>query len=141
MEDNYRALYNTEDKVAQLSNYMAGIAILISCLGLFGLATFTAERRSKEIGIRKILGASQLVVVKLLSATFTKTVLISIILAIPIGYYFSNQWLHNFAYSIELKWWFFALAGVSALLIAWLTVGFQTLKSARINPVDCLRNE
>tara|TARA_R100000005_G_C4997339_1_gene204059 strand:- start:732 stop:3338 length:2607 start_codon:yes stop_codon:yes gene_type:complete len=141
LEDDYRALYSTEDKVAQLSNYMAGTAILISSLGLFGLATFTAERRSKEIGIRKILGASQLVVVKLLTATFTKTVLISIILAIPIGYYFSNQWLHNFAYSIELKWWFFALAGVSALLIAWLTVGFQTLKSARINPVDCLRNE
>lgn len=141
LEDDYRALYSTEDKVAQLSNYMAGIAILISCLGLFGLATFTAERRSKEIGIRKILGASQVVVVKLLSATFTKTVLISIVLAIPMGYYFSNEWLHNFAYSIELKWWFFALAGASALLIAWLTVGFQTLKSARINPVDCLRNE
>lgn len=141
LEDDYRALYSTEDKVAQLSNYMAGIAILISCLGLFGLATFTAERRSKEIGIRRILGASQLVVVKLLSATFTKTVLISIILAIPIGYYFANEWLQNFAYSIELEWWFFALAGASALLISWLTVGFQTLKSARINPVDCLKNE
>jgi len=82
-----------------------------------------------------------LVVVKLLSATFTKTVLISIFLAIPIGYYFANQWLHNFAYSIELEWWFFALAGGSALLISWLTVGFQTIKSARINPVDCLKNE
>jgi putative ABC transport system permease protein len=141
LEDDYRALYSTENKVAQLSNYMGAVAIIISCLGLFGLAAFTAERRTKEIGIRKILGASQLVVVKLLTATFTKTVLISIVLAIPVGYYFANKWLQNFAYSIELEWWFFALAGVSALLIAWFTIGFQTIKSSRINPVDCLRNE
>jgi ABC-type antimicrobial peptide transport system permease subunit len=141
LDDDYRALYSTEDKVAQLSNYMAAVAILISCLGLLGLAAFTAERKSKEIGIRKILGASQMVVVRLLTATFTKTVLISIFISIPIGYYFANEWLHNFAYAIELKWWFFALAGASAMLIAWFTIGFQTLKSARINPVDCLKNE
>lgn len=141
LEDDYRALYSTEDRVAQLSNYMAGIAILISCLGLFGLAAFTAERKTKEIGIRKILGASQLAVMRLLTASFTKTVLVSIFLAIPIGYYLVNKWLLNFAYSIELKWWFFALASTSALLIAWFTVGFQTLKSVRVNPVDCLKNE
>lgn len=141
LADDYKALYKAESKVAQLSSYMAGVAIIISCLGLFGLAAFTAERRTKEIGIRKILGASKLVVVRLLTTTFTKTIVISIVLAIPLAYYFANQWLQNFAYSIELKWWFFAFAGAAALLIAWLTIGFQTLKSARINPAECLRSE
>ncbi len=141
LADDYTELYDAESKVADLSNYMAGIAIIISCLGLFGLAAFTAERRTKEIGIRKILGASPLVIMRILTGSFTKTVFVSMLFAFPIGYFIVDNWLQNFAYSIELKWWFFALAGTSALLISWLTVGFQTIKSARINPVDCLKNE
>lgn len=141
LDNAYKSLYNTESKVASLSNYMALVAILISSLGLLGLAAFTAERRTKEIGIRKILGASQIVIMRLLTGSFTKTVITSVAIALPIGYFLAQSWLQNFAYSVELKWWFFAAAGLSALLIAWLTVSFQTFKSATINPVRCLRDE
>ncbi|OEK05610.1 hypothetical protein BFP71_15355 [Roseivirga misakiensis] len=141
LQDDYKALYSTESKVAILANYMAIIAILVSCLGLFGLAAFTAERRSKEIGIRKILGASHLVIMKILTGSFTKTVLISVLFALPLGYILANNWLNNFAYTIQLEWWIFALAGLTALLIAWITVSFQTFKAALVNPVECLRNE
>lgn len=141
LADDYSDLYHAENKVADLSNYMAGIAIIISCLGLFGLAAFTAERRTKEIGIRKILGASQLSIMRLLSSMFTKTVLIAVLIALPIGYYVVNSWLQNFAYAINLQWWFFVIAGASALFVAWLTVGFQTFKAATINPAQSLRNE
>ncbi len=141
LEDDYRALYKSEENESALSNYMAGIAIIISCLGLFGLAAFTAERRTKEIGIRKILGASEFTIVRLLTQAFTKTVIIAILLAIPLSYFFSESWLSNFAYSIDLKWWIFAVAGLSSLLIAWFTIGFQTFRASRINPAQCLRNE
>ncbi|WP_268121939.1 ABC transporter permease [Roseivirga pacifica] len=141
LADDYKSLYDSENKVADLSNYMAGIAIIISCLGLFGLAAFTAERKTKEIGIRKILGASQLIIFQLLTNVFTKTVAIAILISVPIGYYVANNWLQNFAYSTELSWWIFAVAAISAMLLAWLTVGIQTLKAARQNPVDSLRAE
>ncbi len=141
LADDYTELYHVENKVANLSNYMAGIAIIISCLGLFGLAAFTAERRAKEIGIRKILGASQLTIVGLLTKVFTKTVLVAVVIALPLGYYLVNTWLQNFAYAIELQWWFFLIAGASALFVAWLTVGFQTFRAATINPAQSLRNE
>jgi len=141
LSDDYTALYNSESKVADLSNYMAGIAIIISCLGLFGLAAFTAERKAKEIGIRKILGASEILIFRHLTGTFTKTVVISILFSVPIGYYAAYNWLQNFAYTIELSWWIFVLAAMSALLLAWVTVGIQTLKAARQNPVQSLRAE
>lgn len=141
LDEDYQRLYESETKVAVLSTYFAGLAILISCLGLFGLAAFTAERRTKEIGIRKILGSSVWGIVSLLSADFTKMVLVAIAIAIPISYLFAQRWLENFAYTIELKWWMFGIAALITLLIAWLTVGFQTLKAATINPVDCLRDE
>ena len=141
LQDDYTNLYDAENRVANLSNYMAGIAIIISCLGLFGLAAFTAERRTKEIGIRKILGASQLVIIRLLTQTFTKTVLMAILIAMPIGYFLVTDWLQNFAYTIALEWWFFVVAGASALLVTWFTIGFQTLKASLINPAQCLRNE
>jgi len=141
MTDDYNALYDSEDKVAELSNYMAGIAILVSCLGLFGLAAFTAERKTKEIGIRKVLGASRLAIMRILSSSFTSTILIAIVLAIPIGYFIADAWLQNFAYSIDLSWWIFAFAGIMAMIIALLTVSFQTLKAAKVNPVECLRHE
>jgi len=141
LSDDYAALYDSEQKESSLSNYMAGVAIIISCLGLFGLAAFTAERRTKEIGIRKILGASQRTIITLLTNSFTKTVLISIVLAIPIGYLFATEWLKSFAYAIELNWWIFAIAGISCLLIAWFTMSIQVIKAARVNPTESLRSE
>ena len=141
LDDDYQALYAAEQRVSTLSKYFAGIAILISCLGLFGLAAFTAERRLKEIGIRKILGASDFGIVRLLSGDFTKMVLVAILIALPISYFIAQRWLQDFAFSIKLEWWYFAGAGVLALLIAWFTVGLQTVRAARVNPVECLKDE
>ena len=141
LDEDYQALYAAEQRVATLSKYFAGIAILVSCLGLFGLAAFTAERRTKEIGIRKILGASSFSIVRLLSGDFTKMVLVAIFIALPISYFVAQRWLQDFAFSIDLEWWYFAGAGGVALLIAWLSVGFQTIKAARVNPVECLKDE
>lgn len=139
-EDNQR-LYEAESRVATLSKYFGFLAIIISCLGLFGLVAFTAERRSKEIGIRKILGSSVWGVIKLLSTDFTRMVIMAILLALPISYLITKRWLDNFAYKIELEWWLFGGAALVTLLIAWSVVGLQTLKTARLNPVECLRDE
>lgn len=141
LSDDYAKQYADEQRIATLSRGFAVVAIMISCLGLFGLAAFTAERRLKEIGIRKILGSSNANIVRLLSADFTKMVLISIVIAVPISYFVASQWLQGYAYSISIQWWFFALSGASSLLIAWFTVGFQTFKAASVNPSECLRNE
>jgi putative ABC transport system permease protein len=141
LDTDYQRLYESENKVAVLSKYFAVIAIIISCLGLFGLAAFTAERRQKEIGIRKILGATEAGIISLLSAEFTKMILIAIVIAIPFSYFIASKWLESFAYRIRLEWWFFVGAGVTALLIAWITIGMQTLKASRINPAECIRNE
>jgi ABC-type antimicrobial peptide transport system permease subunit len=141
LDQDFEVLYAAEKRVAVLSRYFAGIAVLISCLGLFGLAAFTAERRVKEIGIRKILGCSEFGVVRMLSGDFTKMVLLSIIIALPLSYFIANRWLESFAYRIDLKWWFFIGAGLAALIIAWLTVGLQTVRAARVNPTECLKME
>lgn len=141
MNQDYHALYKAESRVAKLSSYFAVMAILISCLGLFGLAAFTAERRAKEMGIRKILGSSVLGIVKIFSGEFVKMVLIAIFIAIPVGYWASLRWLESFGYSIDLKWWYFAFAGISALLIALITVSWQCYKVAIINPAKTLRSE
>ncbi|MEM1134634.1 MAG: ABC transporter permease [Bacteroidota bacterium] len=141
LDQAYKAQYLAEQRVSTLSKYFAGVAIIISCLGLFGLAAFTAERRIKEIGVRKVLGASAISIVGLLSNDFTKMVLFAITIALPLSYFIAQQWLESFAYQIDLEWWYFALAGILSLLIAWFTVGLQTLKAATINPVKCLKNE
>lgn len=141
LDDEYQALYVSEQRVSRLSQYFAAIAILISCLGMFGLAAFTAERRMKEIGIRKTLGSSVFGIVRLLSGDFTKMVLFAIAIALPISYLVATTWLESFAYRIDLNGWFFADAGIMVLLIAWLTVGLQTIKAARVNPVQCLKDE
>ena len=141
MDQMYQAQYVAEQRVSVLSRYFAGIAIVISCLGLFGLAAFTVERRLKEVGIRKILGSGSLSIIYMLSKDFSKMVLSAIIVALPISYIITKNWLDGFAYRIDLEWWFFIGAGLVALLIAWLTVGIQTIKGARIKPVDCLRDE
>jgi len=139
-EDNQR-LYTAETRVATLSKYFAFLAILISCLGLLGLTAFTAERRSKEIGIRKILGSSVWGIIRLLSTDFTKMIVIGILIALPISYLITKSWLNNFAFKIDLEWWYFAGTAILTLLIAWSVVGLQTLKTARLNPVECLRDE
>jgi predicted permease len=141
LDEDYQKLYESESRVAALSNYFAALAIVISCLGLFGLATFTAERRRKEIGIRKVLGSSEFGIVTLLSGEFTKMVFLAILIALPLSYLVASSWLGNFAESITLEWWYFALAGLLALLISWLTVGTQAIKAARINPIQILRDE
>jgi putative ABC transport system permease protein len=141
LSSSYQAQYVAEKRVAILSRYFAGLAILISCLGLFGLAAFTAERRIKEIGIRKILGSSEFRIVYLLSSDFTKIVIAAIVIALPISYFITSNWLNGFAFKIELKVWYFVGAGLMALFIAWFTVGTQAIKAARANPVKSLRSE
>ncbi|MBX2842827.1 MAG: ABC transporter permease [Flammeovirgaceae bacterium] len=141
LDQEYENQYKAEQRVATLSQYFAGFAILISCLGLFGLAAFTAERRLKEIGIRKVLGSSVINIIYLLSSDFTRMVIIAIFIALPISYFALDNWLQRFAYRIELDVWFFVGAGFLALLIAWITVGMQAVKAANINPVKCLRSE
>ncbi len=141
LDTDYQAMYESEQRVGVLSQYFAGLALLISCLGLFGLATFNAERRIKEIGIRKVLGSSVWQIIYLLSTDFAKMVLVAIGIAVPISYLIAQNWLEDFAYQIELKWWLFAGAAALALLIALFTVSMQTLKAANVNPAQCLRNE
>ncbi|MDX1939263.1 MAG: ABC transporter permease [Saprospiraceae bacterium] len=141
LDQDYQALYEAEQRVSTLSKYFAGLAILISCLGLFGLAAFAAEQRSKEISIRKVLGATTTSIVGLLSKDFLKLVFVSLLLASPIAWYLMNKWLENFAYHIEIKWWVFAIAGSAAIFIAFMTIGFQSIKAAVANPVESLKTE
>ncbi|GAB4228901.1 MAG: hypothetical protein Tsb0034_00300 [Ekhidna sp.] len=141
LDKRYQRLYNSERRIGTLSSYFAGFAILISCLGLFGLASFTAERRLKEIGIRKVLGATTSNIVMMLSKDFTRLVAISIVFALPISYYFMNEWLQSFAYKINLSVWIFVGAAVISLLIAWVTVSSQALRAANVNPAKCLKDE
>ncbi|MCF0073361.1 ABC transporter permease [Dyadobacter sp. CY261] len=140
-DEEFGNLYKAETVVSKLSNYFAFLAIFISCLGLFGLAAFTAEQRTKEIGVRKVLGASVSNLVGMLSADFVKLVVIAAIITFPIAWYFLNGWLEKYAFRIEMEWWYFAFAGVAALLIALLTVSFQAIKAALMNPVKSLKSE
>src|SRR6185436_6489542 len=121
--------------------YFTIVAIIISCLGLFGLATFTAEQRTKEIGIRKVLGASVHGVVGLLSKDFLKLVIIAVLIASPVAWYAMNKWLQNFAYQTSITWQVFALTASIAILIAFVTISFQAIKAAVANPVKSLRTE
>ena len=141
LDEAYEKLYNAEQQVNTLVNYFGLLAILISCLGLFGLAAFTAEQRTKEIGVRKVLGASVGSIVTLLSTDFLKLVLGAIVLATPLAYWAVSKWLGTFAYSTPLSWWVFALAGLLAVGIALLTVSFQSIRAALMNPVNSLRSE
>jgi putative ABC transport system permease protein len=141
LDESYNRLYAAEQKVSVLSQYFAGIAIVISCLGLLGLAAFTAERRVKEIGIRKVLGSSEFGIVYLLSSEFTKIVLVSIVAALPVSFLITKYWLDGFAFKIHLEWWYFICSGLFALLIALLIVGTQALRAAKTNPVISLKSE
>ncbi|ARK11087.1 ABC transporter permease [Fibrella sp. ES10-3-2-2] len=137
----FEKLYRSEQVVSQLATYFALLAIFISCLGLFGLATFTADQRTKEIGVRKVLGASVASVVALLASDFLLLVLLAIVIASPLAWYAMHRWLQGFAYKIDIEWWMFALAGTLAVTIALLTVSFQSIKAALTNPVNSLRSE
>jgi len=141
LDEDYRALYESENRVAQLSKYFAGLAILISCLGLFGLAAFTAQRRQKEIGIRKVIGASVGSILALLSTGFLKLVLLAVLIAFPLAGWVMNEWLNNFAYHTQVNSIIFIIAGGSILLITLLTISLQSIKAALINPVKSLRSE
>ncbi len=140
-DQEYTNLYRSETVVGSLANYFAFLAVFISCLGLFGLATFTAEQRTKEIGVRKVLGASVTSVVALLSTDFLKLVLIAILIASPLAWYMMDRWMQNFEYKVGIEWWVFVVAGVLATLIALLTISFQSIKAALMNPVKSLRSE
>ncbi|CCH51925.1 protein of unknown function DUF214 [Fibrisoma limi BUZ 3] len=141
VDSGYEKLYKSETVVGTLANVFAGLAIFIACLGLFGLAAFTAEQRTKEIGVRKVLGASIASIVTLLSKDFLKLVLTAIVLATPLAWYVAQQWLQNFEYRITIEWWMFGLAGLVAVVIALLTVSYQSIRAALMNPTKSLRAE
>lgn len=141
LDQDYQAQYLPEHRIAVLSKYFTGLTILISCLGLFGLAAFTAERRLKEIGIRKVLGASVGSVVVLLSADFLKLILIAVLIAFPLSWWATNQWLKGFAYHIRVSITIFLIAGLSTFIVTILTIGFQAIRAAIANPMKSLRSE
>ncbi len=141
LDDDFQKNYLAENRLSSIVSYFTLIAILICCLGLFGLATFSAEQRIKEIGVRKALGASVAGIVALLSKDFLKLVLIAIVIATPLSWYAMHKWLQDFAYRIDISWWIFLLAGIMALLIAFVTISFQAIKTANSNPVKSLRTE
>jgi hypothetical protein len=140
-DEEFNKLYRSEQLVSKLANYFAFLAIFISCLGLLGLAIFTAEQRTREIGIRKVLGANVTGIISLLSKDFLGLVLIAIVIASPLAWYIMHGWLQDYAYKTPLSWWIFAAAALSAIVIAFVTVSFQAIKAAMANPVKSLRAE
>jgi putative ABC transport system permease protein len=141
LDQTYNELYKTEQRTGLLFNIFAIVAILISCLGLLGLATYTAQVKTKEIGIRRVLGASVAGIIQLLAKDFILLVVIAIVIATPVAWWAMNSWLQDFTYRINIEWWVFAAAGVIAVFIAMMTVSFQAVRSAMANPVKNLRTE
>ncbi|MBI2731622.1 MAG: ABC transporter permease [Sphingobacteriales bacterium] len=141
LDESFDNMYREEQRVGKVALTFAILAIIIACLGLFGLATYMAEQRTKEIGVRKVLGASVPGIVSMLSKDFIKLVMFSFVLAVPFAWWGMNKWLQDFAYRIDISWWIFMVAGVVALLIALITVSFQAIKAALSNPVKSLRTE
>jgi putative ABC transport system permease protein len=141
VDHDLEQLYQAEQRTGQIILYFSILTILVSCLGLFGLATFTTGQRIKEIGIRKVLGASVTGIVTLLSKDFLKLVVLAFIIAAPLAWYVMHRWLQDFAYQVDIKWWMFVLAGLAAIVIAFMTISFQAIKTAIANPVKSLRTE
>ena len=141
LDEHFREVYRADTQVSKIVGILAALAIIISCLGLFGLASYSAEKRIKEVGIRKVMGASVQNIVSLLSKDFLKLILIANIIAWPVAWFALNRWLLDFAYRINISWWVFALTGLTALLIALITISFQAIKAAIANPVKSLRTE
>jgi ABC-type antimicrobial peptide transport system permease subunit len=141
VDDQFNQMFTSETLIGKLSRLFAALAILISCLGLFGLSAYTAERRTKEIGIRKVLGASVTGITGLLTKDFMILVLLSALIAFPVAWWAMTKWLQGYAYRIDINWWVFVLAGATAMLIALVTISFQSVKAALSNPVKSLRTE
>jgi ABC-type antimicrobial peptide transport system permease subunit len=141
LNETLEKVYDAEQKVEKLGGIFAVLAIFISCLGLFGLAAFTVDQRTKEIAMRKILGASVTGLFKMMSKDFVKIIVIALMISIPISWYVMNNWIQGFAFHIDISWWMFAFSGFMVLLIAMFTVSYHTLKAARTNPVKSLRTE
>jgi putative ABC transport system permease protein len=141
MDETYGKMYKVEEKLGSLLWIFTIMAIIVGCLGLFGLAAFSAEQRTKEIGIRKVLGASVFNIVGLLSKTFLKLVLIAFVIAFPFAWWAMNNWLEDFPYRVNISWWVFGIAAIAAVGIALITVSFQAIKAAIANPVKSLRTE
>ncbi len=140
-DEDYAKKFGDEERIGKLASFFTVLAIFISCLGIFGMASFMAEQRKKEIGVRKVLGASVFNVWNLLSREFVTLVIIAFIIAVPVSYYFMHSWLHGYSYRTTLSWWIFVAAGIGALLITIVTVSFQAIKAATANPVKSLRTE
>ena len=141
LDERFNNTYKSEQKIGMILGIFTGLTIFVACLGLFGLAKFTAERRTREIGIRKVLGSSVTEIVNLLSIEFLKLVFLAFIIAAPIAWFIMNKWLQDFAYRINISWWVFIVAGLIALIIALATISFQAIKAAVANPVRSLRSE
>jgi putative ABC transport system permease protein len=141
MDNDFNNLYQAEQQTGKLFVSFAVFAIFIACLGLFGLVTYAAEQRTKEIGIRKVLGAGVSGIVAMLSKDFAKLVLIASLIAFPVAWWIMNRWLQDFAYRITISWWVFIVASLAAICIALITVSFQAIKAAIANPVKSLRTE
>jgi putative ABC transport system permease protein len=141
LDEDYDALFRAEQRLGVVFSVFTVLAILVACLGLLGLASFMAEQRTKEIGIRKVMGASVSSVILLLSKDFTKLVIVAFVLSIPLAYFIMDWWLEGFAFRISIGPGIFVLAGLSALFIAWLTVSWQSARAASANPVRSLRSE
>lgn len=141
LDDRFDELYRAESRQESVLSIFSVIAIFVACIGLFGLASYTAIKRTKEVGVRKVLGSSVSNIVLLLSKDLLKPVLLGALIAIPVGYYAMNKWLQGFAYRIDFQWWMFAIAIMTAVVIALITVGTQAVKAAVSNPVKSLRTE
>ena len=141
VDEQFASLYSAEQRTGKIFTSFAVIAVIIAGLGLFGLAAFMIKQRVKEIGIRKVLGASSATITAMLSAEFLKLVLIAIVISFPLTWFAMYKWLQDFAYRIDIQWWIFVLAGIIALLIAFITISFQSVKAALANPVKSLRSE
>jgi putative ABC transport system permease protein len=141
LDEYFNRQYESERKFEKLFVSFAVLAIIIGCLGLFGLSAYTASQRIKEIGIRKVLGASVPDITKMLSKDFLKLVIIAVVIATPIAWWAMSKWLEDFAYRVNISWWIFAVAGALALIIAMLTVSLQAIKAAIANPIKSLRTE
>jgi ABC-type antimicrobial peptide transport system permease subunit len=141
VDEEYARKFKDEERISKIASFFAVLAIIISCLGIFGLASFVAQQRVKEIGIRKVLGATAFNVWGLLCKDFVILILIAYLIASPVTYYFLSHWLENYTYRTDITWWVFALAGGGTLLITLITVSYQSIRAALLNPVKSLRNE
>ncbi|HKL19889.1 MAG TPA: FtsX-like permease family protein, partial [Halalkalibaculum sp.] len=141
LDNTFAALYAQERQLSSAILGFSFVAIFLACLGLFGLSLFTAERRTKEIGVRKVLGATVWDIVQLLGSDFTKLILLALLLAFPVSYLVMNSWLSDYAYRIDISWWLFAVGAVFVIGISWITVSWHSVRVATVNPVESLKSE